>query len=233
MKKSMLLLAAIASAGVSGATYTGVEMDVSSLPENKAFIGRMVRTRIWERITPVPYVTNANLKVSFAIDETLGGENAVVTVKGGKAEVRGARFRAVVAGAGVLLRAMKFSAKNFELDDGEYRFEPKMKYREVYFARHYDNWYHRASVDEFIRYFEDLMLWGMNAVHDPIAYPIVDASKAKESDRVAYLASSKALGIRAIELDVDLSVRGGGNKGPRNLPSKYRSLHHYKGKGST
>ena len=234
MKKTIFMLsAALFALGAVGAVYTGIETDVSALPKEKAFIGQMVRSRVWDRMVPSTFITNVNLKVSFVIDESLGGENAVVKVADGKAEVRGARFRAVVAGAGVLLRAMKFSAKNFELDDGEYRFEPKMKYREVYFARHYDNWYHRASVDEFIRYFEDLMLWGMNAVHDPIAYPIVDASKAKESDRVAYLASSKALGIRAIELDVDLSVRGGGNKGPRNLPSKYRSLHHYKGKGST
>ena len=233
MKKSVLSLIAIASISAFGATFTGVELDVSALPKEKAFIGRMVRTRIWERITPVPYVTNANLKISFVLDETLGGENAVVTVKDGKAEVRGARFRALVAGSGVMLRAMRFGAKSFDLADGEYRFEPKMKYREVYFARHYDNWYHRASVDEFIRYFEDLMLWGMNAVHDPIAYPIVDVAKATESDRVAYLASSKALGLRAVELDVDLSARGGGNKGPQNLPEKYRSLHHYKGKGFT
>ena len=46
MKKSVLSLIAIASISAFGATFTGVELDVSALPKEKAFIGRMVRTRI-------------------------------------------------------------------------------------------------------------------------------------------------------------------------------------------
>lgn len=231
-KNAALCFAFMVALGVFGAVYEGIETDVSALPADKAFIGRLVRSRVWDRIMPKTYETNANLKVSFVIDASLGGENAVVTVKDGKAVVRGARFRALVAGAGVMMRSMRFSENGFSLDDGEYRFAPRTKFRQVYFARHYENWYNRASTDEVVRYFEDMMLWGMNALHDPLAFPVVNA-KSDEGERAAFLATSKALSLRVDQFDVDLTIAGGGNLGPRNMPAKYRSQCHYKGKGST
>jgi hypothetical protein len=132
-----------------------------------------------------------------------------------------------------MMRAMRFCGKGFELADGEYRFSPAKPFRQVYFARHFENWYHRASTELIVRYFEDLMLWGMNALHDPIAYPVCESLKANDVDRASFRATSLALSRRAEELDVDLTVSGGSNAGPRTMDAKYRSQHHYKGKGST
>ena len=154
-----VLAVALLSVGAHGGVYTGIETDVSALPKKKAFIGRLVRSRVWDRMMPSTFNKKADLKVMFVIDESLGGENAAVKVANGRAEVRGARFRALVAGAGVMMRAMRFCGKGFELADGEYRFSPAKPFRQVYFARHFENWYHRASTELIVRYFEDLMLW--------------------------------------------------------------------------
>ena len=228
-----VLAVALLSVGAHGGVYTGIETDVSALPKKKAFIGRLVRSRVWDRMMPSTFNKKADLKVMFVIDESLGGENAAVKVANGRAEVRGARFRALVAGAGVMMRAMRFNGTSFELADGEYRFSPAKPFRQVYFARHFENWYHRASTELIVRYFEDLMLWGMNALHDPIAYPVCESLKANDVDRASFRATSLALSRRAEELDVDLTVSGGSNAGPRTMDAKYRSQHHYKGKGST
>lgn len=228
-----VLAVALLSVGAHGGVYTGIETDVSALPKKKAFIGRLVRSRVWDRMMPSTFNKKADLKVMFVIDESLGGENAAVKVANGRAEVRGARFRALVAGAGVMMRAMRFNGTSFELADGEYRFSPAKPFRQVYFARHFENFYHRASTESYIRYFEDLMLWGLNAVHDPISYPVCESLKADDVDKAAFNAVSLALSRRAEEMDVDLTVPGGSNVGPITMPKQYRSQHHYERKGST
>ena len=91
------------------------------------------------------------LTVKFAIDTSIAGENAVVSVRDGRAEIRGGRFRALVFGAGRLLRAIRYGTRAFALEDGDYPFAPAKPFRQAYLARHFDNWYLTASADELIR----------------------------------------------------------------------------------
>ena len=67
----------------------------------------MMLSRVWARTLPSP---GAALKVRFALDGSLPGEEAVVAVTNGAAVVRGGRFRSLVFGAGVLLRAIRYEA---------------------------------------------------------------------------------------------------------------------------
>ena len=208
-------------AGHSGKEYSAVKCDVGALPASQTFVADLFSSRIEER-TPFSG-SAATLKVKFLIDPSLEGERAEINVRGGKAVVRGARFRSVVAGAGELLRAISYGENTFRLQDTVLTFAPAKPFREVYFGRHFDNWYHRAPAEQMLRYIDDMALWGMNAVHTILNYPAVDATHATEVDKESFAAVSKALAERVRDLDMDLTVSGGGNVAPSDMPEAFRA----------
>ena len=131
-----------------GVEYSWIDVDVSSLPKERQFLRGVVLSRVWNRTLPSD--DSRKLKVTFAMDASIRGEDAIVKVANGVAEIRGGRFRSLVFGAGTLLRAIRYGEKSFSLEDGEYRFSPANPYRIAYFARHFNNWYFRASADELV-----------------------------------------------------------------------------------
>ena len=209
---------------VEAAEYSNMEIDISSLPKERAFIREVVLSRLWNR-TPPSDAANT-LAVRFVNDRSLSGENAVVKVGGGTAEIHGGRFRSLVFGAGAMLRAIRYGEKTFELADGEYRFEPKCEIRSAYVARHFENWYQRASADEFLRYVEDLALWGFNGFHTQLDcrdYSVEYGSKATTGSRAVFAATSLAIGERIRALDMELTTFGGSNCAPHDMPERFRA----------
>ena len=93
----LLLLSLTAVAG-----YSRLDVDVSKLPAENAFLSALVSSRIYER-TP-PSLGGGVFRVAFAIDPALSNETAVVRVGDGCAEVRGGRFRARICGRTLALR---------------------------------------------------------------------------------------------------------------------------------
>ena len=227
MKRMAICLAAFAALAAEAATYSRMEVDVSPLPADRAFFRRVLLSRVWSR-TPASSA-GRTLTVRLSLDDSLSGENAAVRVADGVAEVRGGRFRALVFGAGLLLRTIRYGAEAFELADGEYRFEPANATRIAYLARHFDNWYQWASMDELIRYVDDLALWGINGFTTQLVYPVVDAAKSTASERAVFEAISDAFAERVRQLDLDLIVSGGSNCAPSNLPARFRAEKDPKG----
>ena len=228
MKKIVVFscLAMAALSATHAATYSDMSVDVSNLPKERQVLRSMMLSRVWARTLPSP---GATLKVRLALDASLPGEEAVVTVTNGAAVVRGGRFRSLVFGAGVLLRAIRYGADSFELADGELRFSPANPYRIAYLARHFNNWYLRASADEQVRYVEDLALWGMNGFMMQLDYPSVDTVWASEGDKAVFAAASVALAERVHALDMDLMTFGGDNCMPENMPPAFRATKDPKG----
>ena len=228
MKKIVVLSClAAALASVHAAEYSDMSVDVSNLPKERQVLRNMMLSRVWARTLPSP---GAALNVCFALDASLPGEEAVVAVTNGAAVVRGGRFRSLVFGAGVLLRAIRYGTDSFELADGELRFSPANPYRIAYLARHFNNWYLRAGADELVRYVEDLALWGMNGFMMQLDYPAVDMVWASEVDKAVFAAASVALAERVHALDVDLMTFGGDNCMPENMPPAFRATKDPKGK---
>ena len=90
MKKKQILIgaaAAFALTCVHAADYSQMEVDVSSLPKEKAFLRDLVLSRV--RARTLPSSAAATLDVRFVLDASLSGEEARVAVSDGKAEVRG------------------------------------------------------------------------------------------------------------------------------------------------
>ena len=213
---------ACAAATVCAATYSRIAVDAATLPEGRAFFRETLLERVWDR-TP-PSDAAGTLTVRFATDPSLEGETAVVNIKDGVAEIRGSRFRALVFGAGLMLRSIRYGVRTFELDDGELRFAPYGKIRIAYFARHFDNWYHWAGADEIRRYVEDLALWGINSFNMQTSYAVVDMAKSTAGDRAIFDAATIAISERIQALDMELTTGGGGNTAPSNMPEKFRAV---------
>ena len=163
----------VVACGGFGAEYAKVAFafDYAAEPTNKSFgvVADLVAKRIAARTAPSDAA--GPLVVRLALDSRVKGENAIVTVKAGRAEIRAGRFRGLVFGAGLLLRTARYGERTFSLADGEYRFEPKKSLRMCYLARHFLNWYHLATPEELTTYIDDLVLWGHNAFNVPYSYP--------------------------------------------------------------
>jgi len=211
---------------LDGGSYSGVECDVSALSGDAAEVGGIVAMRVAERLER-PNAGRPKLKVVFSLDPSLGGDVAHVEVSGGIAKIRGARPRALIYGAGVLLRKAVWTADSFDLADGSYSFKPKARLRQAYFARHFHNWYQMATADELIRYTEDLMLWGVNSVHVLFA-PAVGAGDdfSRDPKVVALMDSFAALERRIHRLDATVFVSSLCNQAFRNAPQEFRGRPH-------
>ena len=161
--------------------------------------------------------------MKFAIDGSLSGEEAVIQVGGGCAEVRGGRFRALLFGAGKMLRSIRYGGSTFDVQTGEFRFRPIKPIREVYLARHFNTWYHRASAEELSRYADDLALCGVNAIKSFTTVAEVDGRFSDVSERQMFEATTRALVRHVKELDLDFAVAGGSNVSGELIPQSMKA----------
>ena len=83
MKRIVICLAAFVALIAEAATYSRMEVEVSSLPKERAFFREVVLSRVWNR-TP-PSDAAGTLTVRFVTDASFAGENAAVKVAGGVA----------------------------------------------------------------------------------------------------------------------------------------------------
>ena len=202
--------------------YARVCVDVSALPSGQAFVGELLRSRIAERVSESEQ--GPAFQVRYALDPDVKGEDAVVTVKDGTAEIRAGRLRGLVAGTGNLLKSFGYRETSFAATDGSYDFRPAKSLRMAYFARHFLNWYMEAPADELCRYIDDLALDGINSFSYqfamPLAYvPHVAEGRIEEFERISYRMSE-----RVAELDCDFCASGGNNQMPLDTPEKFRGV---------
>jgi len=216
----LLAVAAIGTACAASAAYTRIETDVSALSGDKSFLSELIRERVEAR---TPASEGAAFRVRFVPDAAVVGENARVTVRNGAGEVRASRFRGFVAGAGNLLKAIRYGERTFEVPDGDYPFAPHGELRIAYFARHLLNWFMEAPADELCRYIDDLALDGINAFIYQYYVDALDRTTCDAARTEEYLKVSKAMADRIARLDCELVQFGGGNQMPDDSPEAIRA----------
>ena len=202
------------------ADYSRMTVDLSALPQKKAFLAEMILKRAQDRT--VFSEKAKTLAVSFKLDESLKGDDAEVTVKDGRAVVRAGRFRGLIFGAGELLRAATWREEAFSLDDGELAFRPVKTLRASYWARHFHNWYHLATAAELKEYAEDLALWGVNGFAYQFVFPTVDRTGAIPYDIERFEKTSREVYAHLAAMDLDFLGSGGGNQAPQDSPAQFR-----------
>ena len=103
--------------------------------------------------------------VSFEIDATLSDERYIIISEENRCALRAADGLALFAAFGRFLRLSRFDGKGgFVPFVGELDFTPKKKLRGMYFATHFDNFYHSAPIEKVYEVIEDLALRGCNSL---------------------------------------------------------------------
>ena len=110
---------------------------------------------------------------------------------------------------------------------------PEKPFREIYFATHFHNFYHEATVEKVINYIEELALWGYNAVavwFDMHGFYGIDDPEAKKMlERLALiLQAGKNAGMKNM---IGILGNEGYNSSPIELraktPKQIRLRGHY------
>lgn len=105
------------------------------------------------------------LSVSLEIDTSLSDERYVIKSGNVGCELRAADGLALFAALGRFLRLSRFDGKGGFLPfEGEIDFTPAKKLRGMYFATHFDNFYHSAPIEKVCEVVEDLALRGCNSL---------------------------------------------------------------------
>ena len=223
MRKSLLFIVVLlAISSCMTHQFSTVSVDTGAIPEEDSFLLELILERVDERV-PAPDRTHPVLEVIFRTDPTLPGEDAVVTVRGGRVTVSASGTRGFVFGAGKFLRSLRYTCDGIVARDGEYRFSPKSDIRCCYTARHHNNWYHWATAEELTRYFDDMMLWGMNSFRFQLLYPGINRVGAAPEDVLFFESNSKVLADRIAQLGMTMMGPGGSNVTDDNMPKEFKA----------
>lgn len=137
----------------------------------------------------------------LGVEEAANGGGFRVSDAPGGARIVGHSCTGLLAGVGKFLRTSQYGADGFIPSSWRGESSPAGDMRGVYFATHFQNWYHVAPEHEIARYIKDLSLWGVN--HLMVAFPIIhltgwdDPEADTFLDRVAmYRRICGRLGIR-------------------------------------
>ena len=104
-------------------------------------------------------------EVSLSVDDDLTDERYIIDSDNHSASLRAADGLALFAAFGRFLRLSSFDGKGgFEPYVGKLDFTPKKKLRGMYFATHFENFYHSAPIGKVYEVVEDLALRGCNSL---------------------------------------------------------------------
>ena len=105
------------------------------------------------------------LSVSLEIDTSLSDERYVIKSGNVGCKLRAADGLALFAALGRFFRLSHFDGKGGFLPfEGEIDFTPAKKLRGMYFATHFNNFYHSAPIEKVCEVVEDLALRGCNSL---------------------------------------------------------------------
>lgn len=227
MNRMILAVACTIAVGLANGgetSFSHVVSDVSALSPERRFVADVLESRMAERLQNSGGTMGTTLTVVYRLDPSLGGETARVTVKGARAEIAAARFRALFYGVARLMVEMRWTSQAFTLADGTWEVCPAKSVRLAYWARHFHNWYHMATEEELKRYAEDMMLMGMNGFKYQYLYPNVNRAGARPEEIAEFERISKKVYDYLQAMDADYLLGGGSNQVPADSPEEFRGV---------
>jgi hypothetical protein len=164
----------------------------------------------------------AELTVELAVEPGIGEEGFKIA-DGGKGTIRilGNDNRGILYGVGKFLHTSVYGKDGFTPTAWRGASVPKMPVRGMYFATHFQNFYHVAPIEDVQQYLEDVSLWGTNSFVLWFGMEefngIGDPKAQKQLDRLRdILKIAKSLGLNAALGCIC-------NDGYRNSPAELRA----------
>ena len=216
---SLLLLALSTLFGAEAQTPPAVPTDslklefgFENVPDEKHFIAEIVRDRIAAR-SP-----SGSHRIDYKIDSRLEKEEFTIESRNAKTTITAGSFPGILFGSGNFLRSIEYRADGFIVPERSLRDKPDSPFREVYFARHFHNWYHLAEEQEMSRYIEDLALQGFNAFCT-LDLPVINLTNNPESGDWKELEKGFRVFCRCVNrLGLQIDSLGVTNQGWRDTP---------------
>lgn len=130
----------------------------------------------------------------------------------------------LIHGAGWFLRHSAYTADGLIPTDYRGTQVPHSTIRGMYFASHFHNYYHVASLDEMRRYIEDLALWGINYIKT--CYPMIDLPSMDDPESLTELKRHTDLFDIAHSLGMKAATGLTINGGFKDYPKEWHAAKH-------
>ena len=165
---------------------------------------------------------NAPLTVELAVEKGIGAEGyRIEDRKDGGVRIAGNDERGLVAGVGKFLRTSRYDKGGFTPGSWRGTSVPQKSRRGIYFATHFNNFYHEAPVDEIQRYVEDLALWGFNDLM--VWYDMHHFNGFEDPEAVKFRKRLHDIMAAAKQIGMDVSLALTGNEAYGNSPVELRA----------
>jgi len=145
---------------------TKLRVDLSALPNEEKFarLYPMFKSRVEERCPAEVSDKEGAFTVRFLLDETMTEEAFDISDTENGLLIKGGSFKGLVFGLGQLLHKSRYYDDGMHITDWRGYSAPDCSFRVIYFAAHFNNWYHNTARENLAKYLEDLMLWGYNGI---------------------------------------------------------------------
>ena len=164
----------------------------------------------------------APLTVELAVEKGICAEGfRIEDRKGGGVRIVGNDERGLVAGVGKFLRTSRYDKGGFTPGTWRGTSVPQKPVRGIYFATHFNNFYHEAPVDEIQRYVEDLALWGLNEL--VVWYDMHHFNGFEDPEAVKFRKRLHDIMAAAKQIGMDVSLVFPGNEAYGNSPAELRA----------
>jgi len=225
----VILMVASQACGVSSPEATksvllALPLQAGLVIEN---IGQVFARQIQQRCeAKVVMGGKAPLTVEFAVVKGIGAEGyRIEDRRGGGVRIVGNDERGLLYGVGKFLRTSRYDQGGFTAGDWRGISVPQKPIRGIYFATHFNNFYHDAPVEEVQRYVEDLALWGFNVI--AVWYDMRYAGNGYDDPAaVTFRARLHAIGESAKRLGLDVALIMMANESYQNSPAALRADTH-------
>ena len=105
-----------------------------------------------------------DISIQLSIENGIGTEGYTISDISNGVRITGNDERGLLYGVGKLLRTAQYEPEVFILGTWRGSSLPDKPIRGIYFASHFNNFYHCAPIDEICKYVEELALWGVNVI---------------------------------------------------------------------
>ena len=186
-------------------------------------IGRVFARQVQQRCdAKVNTSDKASFTVELAIKAGLGAEGFRIEDQPHGVKIIGNDERGLLYGVGKFLRTSRYDQGGFTPGTWRGMSVPQKPIRGIYFATHFNNFYHDAPVQEVQRYVEDLGLWGYNVL--AVWYDMRYAGNGYDDPTaVAFRARLHAIGEAAKRLGLDVALIMIANESYQNSPAALRA----------
>jgi hypothetical protein len=187
-------------------------------------IGQVVARQIEQRCeAKVVKDGEAQLTVELAVAPGIDSEGYRIEDRpGGGVRIVGNDERGVLYGVGKFLRSSRYDQGGFTPGVWRGTSVPQKPVRGIYFATHFNNFYHDAPIEEVERYVEELGLWGFNTV--AFWYDMRYAGKGfDDPDAVHLRARLTRIGQAAKRIGLDVGMIFAANDSYQSAPADIRA----------